>query len=369
MSGLTAARMLRRKSEGSIWLEPADSSVWPRAIPGGPTKHHLRAPSCGKASSETRSPSHGTSSTRTPSQSRGVSKQSTGSRRPSRRPGDSAKKHLEIPETVTKQISMPNLDDTKVQALLLSRELHLDFHEVRSILQHLQEEKAKLPPTGVELPTFHEALLRVLGTEAITPELLQDAYGRCDAARGPINPRVFMSWYRDHVFAINHQPSTAQKSADDVTLELAKKHHCLCIDVDKVKLKYDNYDTDKSGVIEYDEFEMMMYKLLRCSSKDDLPTNRLQRFWQEVDKDGNGSVDFAEFVDWYFKYFALAHESGPIEAFYASFMPDVQRGNTLEALSGSTESLSRNSSPVAEITKEPSPFPSDSANQRRMTIA
>ncbi|CAE7242982.1 unnamed protein product, partial [Symbiodinium pilosum] len=115
-----------------------------------------------------------------------------------------------------------------------------------------------------------------------------------------------MFWYRDHIFAISRKPGKQQKTADDLTLELAKKHHCSFIELDKVKLKYDSFDLDKSGLIEYKEFEAMMFKLLNCSSKSDLPTNRMLRFWQEVDKDGSGSVDFCEFTDWYFKYFASA---------------------------------------------------------------
>ncbi|CAE7858062.1 unnamed protein product, partial [Symbiodinium necroappetens] len=73
--------------------------------------------------------------------------------------------------------------------------------------------------------------------------------------------------------------------SDDLTLALAKKHHCSCLDLDKVKLQYDSYDLDKSGVIEYGEFELMMLKLLHVNNKSDLPQNRIQRFWQELDKD------------------------------------------------------------------------------------
>ena len=35
---------------------------------------------------------------------------------------------------------------------------------------------------------------------------------------------------------------------------------------------------------------------------------------------------------WYMKYFAGASNNGPVEAFYKSFMPDVQRAHTLEQL-------------------------------------
>ena len=67
-----------------------------------------------------------------------------------------------------------------------------------------------------------------------------------------------------------------------MTLELAKKHDCSCIELDKVKLQFDHFDTDKSGLIEYNEFESMMYTLLHCANKSDLPPNRIERFWHEA---------------------------------------------------------------------------------------
>ena len=65
----------------------------------------------------------------------------------------------------------------------------------------------------------------------------------------------------------------------------------------------------------------------------DIPRNLIshERTYLQVDLDGNGSVDFTEFTEWYLKYFALAQEHGPIEAFYASFMPSVQRTKSLES--------------------------------------
>ncbi len=43
------------------------------------------------------------------------------------------------------------------------------------------------------------------------------------------------------------------------------------------------------------------------------------------------------FLRWYMKYFASASNNGPVEAFYASFMPDVQRANKLDNLIQTTD--------------------------------
>eukprot|EP00439_Symbiodinium_sp_Y106_P085558 s254_g28.t4 len=219
---------------------------------------------------------------------------------------------LLIAEPLQRHTSLPAIVDVKTEALLLSRQLHLDFHEVKHAVQELRKEHAELANGGMELTTFRDCVLRAFSVKDIHERLLQDAYHQCKAADGPEN-------------------DPAKESADALTLELAKKHDCSCIELDKVKLQFDHFDTDKSGLIEYNEFESMMYTLLHCANKSDLPPNRIERFWHEVDLDGNGSVDFTEFTEWYLKYFALAQEHGPIEAFYASFMPSVQRTKSLES--------------------------------------
>ncbi|CAE7527629.1 CPK19 [Symbiodinium microadriaticum] len=221
-------------------------------------------------------------------------------------------------EPLQRHTSLPAIVDVKTEALLLSRQLHLDFHEVKHAVQELRKEHAELANGGMELATFRDCVLRAFSVKAINDRLLQDAYRQCKAADGPVSPKRFLAWYRDHIFIFMHDQENdpAKESADALTLELAKKHDCSCIELDKVKLQFDHFDTDKSGLIEHNEFESMMYTLLHCANKSDLPPNRIERFWHEVDLDGNGSVDFTEFTEWYLKYFALAQEHGPIEAFY-----------------------------------------------------
>ncbi|CAE7707786.1 CPK19, partial [Symbiodinium pilosum] len=218
-------------------------------------------------------------------------------------------------EPLTRHTSLPAIVDVKTEALLLSRQLHLDFQEVKDAVQELRRDHATLPNGGMELATFRECLLRAFNVKDVDARLLVDAYSQCKVAEGPVSPKRLLSWYRDHIFTFMHDQENdpAKESADALTLELAKKHHCSCIELDKVKLKFDHFDTDKSGLIEFNEFENMMYTLLHCSNKSDLPQNRIERFWHEVDLDGNGSVDFTEFTEWYLKYFALAQEHGPIE--------------------------------------------------------
>eukprot|EP00439_Symbiodinium_sp_Y106_P022975 s3049_g2.t2 len=273
---------------------------------------------------------------------------SAGAARPSRRPEDgsySPEPCLDVhSDTFQRRSTLPALVDallklhcdTNTQALMLARQLQLDFHEVKFAVEEYRG-SAKLANGGMDLDSFRNFLLRVFDIKQISDHMLHDAYEECQAGTGPMNTRRFLSWYRDHMFSL--QASPTGQPGDGIAFGLAKKYQCSCIDLDRVKAQFDNFDLDKSGVIEYNEFENMIQKLLHCPRKSDLPPHRMQRFWHEIDRDRNGisarnaaGVLLCEFTAWYLKYFAAAQESGPIEAFYASFMPDVQRAHSLEVL-------------------------------------
>ncbi|CAE7727756.1 unnamed protein product [Symbiodinium sp. CCMP2592] len=195
--------------------------------------------------------------------------------------------------------TLPGLVDVSAHAWKLARQLNLDHHEVKFALDTLQSAAWSEKNGGMDLPTFRKCLLKIFDRQDISDGVLHAAYEDCGVGEGPIEPRRFVSWYRDHLFSLGCEGGSR------LTLDLAKKHHCSCMDLDRVKMKFDQFDTDKSGVIEYPEFERMIFSLLHCS-KNDLPECRMQRFWHELDQDGNGVVDFQEFTEWYLKYFALA---------------------------------------------------------------
>jgi len=231
-------------------------------------------------------------------------------------------------KTLQRRATMPTLDVSS-EALVLSRQLHLDFHEVKSAMKEIREGQ-HLPNGGMDEVAWRHCLSRIFGID-VEEKLLRESYAACQVAEGPVDAKLFMTWYRSHIFKIEAH-KTKSLEGDELTMELAKKHGCSYTDLTKVRLKFDSYDLDKSGLIDFLEFEHMIHQLLHCSTRSDLPKNRILRFWHEIDRDQNGSVDFQEFTDWYMKYFATAKQDGPIEAFYASFMPDFQRSHTLEAL-------------------------------------
>jgi Ca2+-binding EF-hand superfamily protein len=111
------------------------------------------------------------------------------------------------------------------------------------------------------------------------------------------------------------------------TRDFAKKYELSYADVDAVYTKFQHFDEDKSGLIEFAEFKKLLYRLLKVPKGAELPANRLNFFWKEIDIDGSGSVCMDEFLQWYAKYFDVKGNSdvSPIEQFYQSVRPNVQR--------------------------------------------
>jgi hypothetical protein len=222
--------------------------------------------------------------------------------------------------------------DVQTQAFTLARRYNLDFHEVSYMIKQLQKSPCNLPNGGMEKATFETFLMRLFEVKHIPQEHVHSAYTETRAGVGEPDVEKLLLWYRDNMFtfvASLNADQEKQQSADLVK-EIAQKHGLSEVDLDKIKQKFDTFDTDKSGEIEFDEFEQMMGSLLGLKEPSDLPVERMNRFWREIDVDGSGSVDFGEFVEWYTKYFSDG-SGGPLEAFYGSFNPDVQRSKKLEA--------------------------------------
>merc|ERR1712139_191511 len=80
---------------------------------------------------------------------------------------------------------------------------------------------------------------------------------------------------------------------------LARETEMMLPDVEKVKCLFDEFDTDRSGEIEEEEFRHILYKMLKARDPTDVPMKRLKRYWREVDIDCSGSISFTEFLLWY----------------------------------------------------------------------
>jgi len=98
---------------------------------------------------------------------------------------------------------------------------------------------------------------------------------------------------------------------------LARACGIALTDAEKLRQKFDKYDTDGSGLIDKEEFGEILRELMMVKSKSDVPQERFDFYWREIDNDQSGEVDFGEFLTWY-QNIVKTNALNP-EAFYATF--------------------------------------------------
>lgn len=140
---------------------------------------------------------------------------------------------------------------------------------------------------------------------------------------GMVDFDEFAIWYSSWGF----QQELLLSPQQILVRDFAKKYGLSIADVESVQAKFNLFDLDGSGVIEYDEFEKLLYKLMKVPRGQELPASRLKHFWKEIDIDGSGGIDFDEFLQWYMKYFDMKGNSDftPVEQLYQSVRPNLGR--------------------------------------------
>merc|ERR1711871_585463 len=80
---------------------------------------------------------------------------------------------------------------------------------------------------------------------------------------------------------------------------LARKWKVSIGDAEVLRHQFNKYDLDGSGEIDKDEFSCILRELIKCKNADDIPQERFDHYWREIDFDQSGVVDFEEFLLWY----------------------------------------------------------------------
>eukprot|EP00928_Gymnodinium_smaydae_P017421 TRINITY_DN16656_c0_g2_i3.p1 TRINITY_DN16656_c0_g2~~TRINITY_DN16656_c0_g2_i3.p1 ORF type:complete len:435 (+),score=73.83 TRINITY_DN16656_c0_g2_i3:81-1385(+) len=193
---------------------------------------------------------------------------------------------------------------TPVSTSVLARKYRLELHEVKSIREHVEGARAN-GVGGLDVPVFHEVLRSVFDVPQVDENILKAAHKASHDVDGQMDLNKFLSWYVQNMFShvASLRAAPDKSSSDSLVYYLAKKHAVSTIAIDRIKQEFDKWDADRSGEIDQDEFRAMLHAVLKCRNSGDLSESRVQRFWKEIDVDGNGMVDFGEFVVWYLKYF------------------------------------------------------------------
>jgi len=227
-------------------------------------------------------------------------------------------------------------DNTDAIACQLALKHRLMLSEVKCIIREFLKAKQN-EYGGLGQDEFDLVMARIFDVPAINKKVSKDAYLAAGVEK-EINIDKFLVWYVQNMFTQVNALTADQHMANSNALayQVAAKYKVSNYAIDKIKSKFDFYDLDKSGKICYDEFLAMFCSILKVSDPVDLNPDRIKRFWAQVDKNGDGGIDFEEFVDWYLRYFSPDTEddewdmSGPLQKFYEGFNPTVQRRNHCE---------------------------------------
>lgn len=216
------------------------------------------------------------------------------------------------------------------KAVRASKAYNMTFNEAKEILE-VFENMSRAVAGRFCKQDLQRFLCNLFHAREIPDSILDEIYYRTCQGDSPLgfDMEAFLAWHMcsfSTVAKLRGDKAAVQKS---VTLdEICAKHGFGPNDLDKVRRVFVKYDTDGSGVMDKDEFELMIVVYLGAT-RADISKERLATWWREIDADGSGEVEFPEFVDWYVKYFGSADSMTPSQAFYASFNPSVQRQNAL----------------------------------------
>eukprot|EP00930_Biecheleria_cincta_P009011 TRINITY_DN110628_c0_g1_i1.p1 TRINITY_DN110628_c0_g1~~TRINITY_DN110628_c0_g1_i1.p1 ORF type:complete len:351 (+),score=57.28 TRINITY_DN110628_c0_g1_i1:175-1227(+) len=251
-----------------------------------------------------------------------------GSSTPSTRSGESPELNGYNKASVSRSKSVG--ESLGAKAVRASKAYNMTFKEAKDILEVFE----KISRTVVGRfckRDLHDFLCNLFHAKEIPDSTLDEIYYRTCQSDSPqgFDMEAFLAWHMcsfSKVAKLRGDKAAVQKAVS--VDEICAKHGFSPNDLDKVRRVFDRFDTDGSGVLDKDEFELMIVVYLGAT-KADISKERLATWWREIDMDGSGQVEFPEFVEWYAKYFGSADSMTPTQAFYASFNPSVQRMNVL----------------------------------------
>jgi Ca2+-binding EF-hand superfamily protein len=183
---------------------------------------------------------------------------------------------------------------------------------------------------GLDRKDFDKVMCRIFDVDGVDNEVALKAY---QAMKQGTDIELFLNWYVQNMFTqvASMNCSKDKRKSEALIYSIAKTHGVSAVAIDKIKSRFDHYDSNKSGEIDYNEFVSMFKKLLNAKAENELNPERLKRFWSEIDHDGDQGVDFGEFCAWYLKYFNVDEDdesSGGgalMQAFYNTFDPSKAR--------------------------------------------
>jgi len=130
-----------------------------------------------------------------------------------------------------------------------------------------------------------------------------------------INFHEFVHWFftngfRDELNIFDE--STEQRYLKTV----ARNNDWSLVDVESCNDKFKKIDLNGNGVIDYEEFEVLIHSMIGLPDGETLPHSRVDTLWRDADTDHNGCLDLEEFMAFWIKSFG---GNCPIQGFYRNF--------------------------------------------------
>jgi len=190
------------------------------------------------------------------------------------------------------------------QRLAQTLQLPLDLVKQASACfrQHADCEPPKRPDLWRLKQSDFEKVLCDLCSVTNTGELshlfVSKAFWLADMTKsGDLDLQEFVTWFATFSFS---EELILGKSTKSIRV-VARTLGINLLDIERYKRVFDSYDKDKSGVIEMSEFRLLVNRLLKVPAGHHLPQSVVTSFWTVADSDGNGTIDFKEFCEFYVK--------------------------------------------------------------------
>jgi len=139
--------------------------------------------------------------------------------------------------------------------------------------------------------------------------------------RGGLSFKDFVKWYCSYGFS----EDLLLTSEERWLRRLAKEHGVSPEYVSEIKVMFDTYDKDKSGDVDMEEFERVLYMAMKVPQHVGLPMTRVQYFWSQVKVNRSGLVTFEEFLCWWKKYVDDSSARGMKHMPYENFYKQLHR--------------------------------------------
>lgn len=184
---------------------------------------------------------------------------------------------------------------------IMAKQHNMSFEDVRQRWEEFH--KFDVDGNGMLSKSEFVAVIRLIcgipSHREVPEHLLTNAWSAADKdGNDSVDFQEFITW------CFSHQNSEEMLIADSEERDmrhLARKLGCSILELERVKEKFDKFDTDKSGSIEEDEFKNVIMFLWNVKRAEDVPAKRLERLWRDVNPNGNRHVFFDAFAAWYIR--------------------------------------------------------------------